>query len=678
MTREQDRQRKFQRKAKKASKRRERKRQNVKSPLSLDVAWSLNEAEELLAKGEYHQAIDVLEELRRRYPGQPEVFSCLAEAYLRTGDRWSYQATCARLAAADPTEPMSWLALGSAAITNAQLAAAHRAFTHAAVNWPNHPETPMALEVLESLDGFLAEECRSRGLDEAAGFGILLLHDEINLHLQRGKFDKVCDAATRLLAICPTFAPALNNRSEAHFRSARYAEAIADSRRVLEFDATNYHALANLTRYLFLSGRFDEAYATADSLKACVSHDSDAFVKKAETFAILGDWEAVLRAVHAGESVWAECGGTPGLAEHLAGVALANLGDLAAARKHWRRAADAPDAVDWADENRKDSQRPLGKRHGPWAFPLEHWIPRGVVEELVESVTRSPRRGTVTDIVKRHFERHPQLELLAETLVEQGDPSACEMLIRLAPLVERPAIFAALKKFALGRRGIDDLRMQALMTLSQAGFVEGQVDMWRNGALHPVGLMSQELYCEPTGDVPPEVNDLMLSAWDAIHDGRGAAAEQLLDDGLRLRPDDVSMQFNRAVAIGLQGRRDEALAIVRQIHRDCPDYVFARTHLADECIANGNVAEAKTLLAPVTKQQRLHVSEYAAWCSANINLALAEGNRDAARSLLKSWEQVDPDDQRIKIWKGRVKGVRGLRSRLSRLIGQSQRGPREE
>jgi hypothetical protein len=168
----------------------------------------------------------------------------------------------------------------------------------------------------------------------------------------------------------------------------------------------------------------------------------------------------------------------------------------------------------------------------------------------------------------------------------------------------------------------------------------------------------------------------MLSAGEAIHDGRGAEAEQLLDDGLRLRPDDVSMQFNRAVAIGLQGRRDEALAIVRRIHGDRPDYVFARTHLADECIANCNVAEAKSLLAPVAKQQRLHVSEYAAWCSANINLALAEGSRDAARSLLKAWEQIDPDDQRLKIWKGRINGVRGLRSRFSRLIGQARRGPR--
>jgi tetratricopeptide (TPR) repeat protein len=287
-----------------------------------------------------------------------------------------------------------------------------------------------------------------------------------------------------------------------------------------------------------------------------------------------------------------------------------------------------------------------------------------VIEELVESAAGSPQTGEVKQIVDRYFERHPQLELVVEMMLEQSDPSACELLIRLAPLVERPAIFAALKKFALGQRGSDDLRMQALMALSKAGYIEGEVDVWRDGALHPVRLMSQEIYCEPTADVPPEVNDLMLSAHDAINDGRGAEAEQLLDEGLRLRPDDVSMQFNRAVAIGLQNRQDEALAIVRRIHRDRPDYVFARTHLADECIANGDLEGAKTLLAPIAEKQRLHVSEHAAWCSSNINLALAEGNRGAARNLLKAWEQIDPDDRRIKYWKGRLRGVRGLFNRL--------------
>jgi Flp pilus assembly protein TadD len=172
--------------------------------------------------------------------------------------------------------------------------------------------------------------------------------------------------------------------------------------------------------------------------------------------------------------------------------------------------------------------------------------------------------------------------------------------------------------------------------------------------------------------LPPEVNDLMLSAHEAIREGRGADAERLLDEGLRSRPDEVSVQYNRAVAIGLQGREDEALEIVRRIHRDQPDYVFARTHLADKCIVDGDLEKAKTLLAPIAQKRRLHASEYAAWCSANINLALAMGEPKMARSLLSAWEQIDPDDHRIKIWKDRIRGGRGLLDRLSRLLHQVQ------
>lgn len=674
MAREHNRQRKLQRKAKKAAKRRQRMRPDTArtTALSFSAASGLDEADELLDSGEFEAALEVLEELGRRYPRRVEILSRLAEAHLRTNDLWSYQATCERLVAADPDDPMSWLALSSAALGNTQPATAHRAFAHMAATWPNHPEAAKARETQESLRNFLAAQCRHRGLDEELGFRVLLLHDEVNLHLHRGKFDKVCEVAKRLLILCPTFAPALNNRSEAHFRSARYVEAIADSRQVLQFDAANYHALANLTRYLYLSGQFDEAQATAAALKACDSNEGDAFIKKAETFAILGDWEAVRQAVHDGQGVWAKQGGTPGLAEHLAGVALANLGDLKAARQHWRRAAATTDAVEWAEENLEDSNRPTGTRHGPWAFPLDQWVPRGVVERLVEAAAGVHGEIHVKRIVARHFEQYPQLELLADDILQRSDPRSCELLIRLASLVKRSMVFEAVKKFALSQRGSDDLRMQALMMLSRAGYVEGQVEMWREGALHPVGLVSQDIYREPTTDLPPEVNDLLASALEAMRDDQGAVAERLLDQILRLRPDDVTVQYNRAVAITLQGREEEALEIVRRIHRDQPDYVFARAHLADQCIAQGDLEEAKTLLAPITQKRRLHMSEHAAWCSANINLALAMGNSKMARSLLSTWEQVDPDDYRIEIWKSRIRDGRGLIDKLSRLMHRAE------
>jgi tetratricopeptide (TPR) repeat protein len=419
---------------------------------------------------------------------------------------------------------------------------------------------------------------------------------------------------------------------------------------------------------LFLSGQNDEAQAVAARFKETVSADADSFVKRAETFAYLADWEAVLEAYRAGQIAWAEIGGTPALVEHLAGVAEANLGNLKAARKHWSRAANAVHPVEWADENLKDSKRAVGKRHGPWAFPLADWAPPALIEEIATVVPDDIREGDDSRRVAKYFERHPQLELLAGLLVERSDANACEMLVRLAPLFNRPAIWAALKEFALGQRGTDALRVQALMTLSQAEIIEGRQDMWRDGVLAPVELSCQEISCEPTVELPPEIEELARLANETLHDGHAAEAERLLDEGLRLRPGDVSMQYNRAVAIGLQGREEESLDIIRVIHREHPEYVFARTRLAEECVEKGDLDGAKALLAPLSKKPRLHQSEYAAWCSANISLLLAEGQPAAAREMLKAWEQLDPDDRRIKILKSRIKGGRGLLQSFSAML----------
>lgn len=671
MSREQDRRRKLQRKAKKAAKRREHDRRNVAAPAtSSSVVRALEEVDDLIADGEDGEALEVLEELGRRYPRQVEVLLRLAEAYIQAGNLWAYQATCERLTVVDPDSPGSWLALVAAALGNMQPAVAERALSHLTRTWPDMSEAAEARKTLEGLREFLAQECRRRGLDEETGFRVLLLNDELNLHLNLGKYEKVCETATRVLAICPTFAPALNNRCEAYFRAGRYAEAIADSRRVLEFEPTNYHALANLARHLYLAGRFDEVPAAAAELKACAADANDADLKKAETFAILGDWEAVRRAVDHGRSRWGR--DVPDLAEHLAGVALANLGDLDGARRCWRRAAGGTASVAWAQENLEDSQQPIGRRHGPWAFPVDHWIPRSVLVGFAEGGASARSAGGMTKVVRRQFEQFPQLELLADAVLERSNPVACKTLIQLAKVSKRPLLLAAIKKFALGRRGSDELRMDATLALSQAGYLEGQVETWREGKLAPVELVTQEITREPMGKMAPEIRETFAEAHQAILDGRGAVAERLLDKCLQLQPDDVPVQFNRAVAIRMQGRDDEALEIVQRIHRDRPDYVFARMHLAERCIEKKDFQEAQLLLAPLARKARLHISEYTGWCAMNVQLALAMGEPERAKSLLGTWEKMEPDDERIEVLKDRIRRTEGVRGYLSRILGRKK------
>ena len=400
------------------------------------------------------------------------------------------------------------------------------------------------------------------GMPQEDGYDLLLLHDEINLHLQQGNYDQVVSVAEHLLAQCPTFAPALNNRSEARFRSGELDLALADARHVLEFDADNFHALANQARYLCLSGQFEEARSVAERLKAADSESPDLFVKQAEALGILGDWHGVLEVVKRAEERSAE--GALGLLYHLAGVAAAELGQVADARWYWKRAIKMQTVAEWAQQNLDDLKLPPGQQNGPWAFPIESWIPRSVMERLVAEVERYGKKAADSELrrrVRKFFERHPYLEKLATLLLERGDAAAKEFVVRIASLSELPLIMSALRDFAFGCRGTDKLRHAAATHLVEAETIEpGLLQMWVKGELRDVNLMSFEIITGPAYPLPAEVEELAADAWQAIHDEDGAQAETLLDEAISLHPNDPSLEYNRTVAILLQGRKKEALA----------------------------------------------------------------------------------------------------------------------
>jgi hypothetical protein len=64
---------------------------------------------------------------------------------------------------------------------------------------------------------------------------------------------------------------------------------------------------------------------------------------------------------------------------------------------------------------------------------------------------------------------------------------------------------------------------------------------------------------------------------------------------------------------------------------------------------------ARQLLAPLLTRQRLHVSEFSALCMAQVNVALAERNREQARHWLDIWRQVMPDHPALGVLEGRLR-----------------------
>ncbi|MCI0491412.1 MAG: tetratricopeptide repeat protein, partial [Planctomycetes bacterium] len=477
--------------------------------------------------------------------------------------------------------------------------------------------------------------------------------------LQRGDYDKVASAAEQLLQRCPTFAPALNNRSEAWFRLGRIDLAIADVRRVLEFDANNFHALSNLARYLFLAGRSEEAVETARRLTDCKSTSPDLYVKQAEALVFLADWPCVLNALHQAESRDDLAHGADGgLLYHLAGVAAAELGQLDVARKHWKRAVKLGLVSSWAKHNLDDLRLPIGEQNGPWAYPIDYWIPRPVFDRLIAGMEQAGPKAKDADVrrrVRRFLGQHPYIERILPHLLELGDPIAKEFVVRLASLAETPSFFAALRDFAFGRRGPDRLRHQAAMVLVEAGqLASGRQRLWCEGELRELALMRYEITPEPLHALPKEIERLAQKARDAIRSQDGELAESLLVEAMQQRPDDPSLQYNRAVAILLQGREKEAMSLVRDIHARYPDYLFARVRLAEDAVKRRDFDAARSLLDPLMERNRFHQSEFAAMCNANIELLAARGDKDGARIWFDMWQRTDSNDPRAKQWNSRL------------------------
>ena len=94
--------------------------------------------------------------------------------------------------------------------------------------------------------------------------------------------------------------------------------------------------------------------------------------------------------------------------------------------------------------------------------------------------------------------------------------------------------------------------------------------------------------------------------------------------------------------------------MLQDIHRRFPDYTFGIISMAHMAMQVGDVDKARDLLNGLMQRKRLHYSEYEVLCMAQIELCLAEKNKDAARSWFETWERVDPENPKLEMYRLRV------------------------
>jgi tetratricopeptide (TPR) repeat protein len=644
---------------KKKQQRSKKKKDRRPGPPAQVALRRLDEVEELIRGGRLADARDRLQAMERLYPGNEDVLILLGQVHHDLQEFGPFQGVAERLHRLAPNRADYLLQLAGAYLLDAHAFLALRAFCRFLERWPDHPRAAEARETLARLEATAPKLLGEVGLTGDDAAEVAALHEEVHSLLTQGKYHQAREVAERLLRLRPQFAPAHNNVGETWFREGRPDEAITSARRVLEFDPDNFHALSNVTRYLFLGGRHEEARQYADRLRAVQSSFTDSWVKKAEAFSLLGDDPAVLDALRGHEQAGKE--GEPqntAVLYHLAGVAAYRLDREDEARGHWRQALRHAPGFNLTQDNLDDLDRPVGTRHAPWPFNLAHWVSLRTVEALLAQVERAGRRGrdeAVGREVRRFLEAHPGVAGVVPALLDRGDRQGRELAFRVALMARTPALTEALRDFAFGRRGPDDLRVQAANAVCEAGLVPaGPTRMWLQGAWAETLLCGFELHGEPVHRHSPPVEELAAQAMEALYDGDGERAEGLLKRALEQEPTAPDLLNNLANAYLAQGREDEARALMREIHERDPDYLFGRVNVAQQHIERGELDRARELLLPLLSRRRLHFSELAALCMGQMSLFLAEGNRAAARQWLQLWENADPDHPQIPEWRERI------------------------
>jgi thioredoxin-like negative regulator of GroEL len=166
--------------------------------------------------------------------------------------------------------------------------------------------------------------------------------------------------------------------------------------------------------------------------------------------------------------------------------------------------------------------------------------------------------------------------------------------------------------------------------------------------------MEYTLHDEPVVSHGPQAERLLRRAIQSLHEGNANEAEGLLKQALEIEPDSPDVLNNLAVAYGALRRNKEAEALIHEIVERYPDYVFARVSLARTSILRRQLDRARALLEPLMERTRFHISEVANFCAAQAELYLAERNREAARTWLDMWSNVDPENPAIDELRARV------------------------
>ncbi len=619
---------------------------------SLSFHSQLTRAQELINSGETEQAIFLLESLDASNPKNIEVLGLLADGYMDLGDIVLYEDVMRILAQLQPNDMDIQNNLIMAYTMNRHMGLAYQTMEKFESHWPGHPLVSRIGSIMHKLKAELVEQAAIFEIPEESAVAAQALFDELRISMLSADYERTRVQAEELLKKFPKFVPAQNNLVEIYAMEGRLLQAIHISNQVLETIPDNIHALANLVRLCFLSGKPAEALEYANRLKHSKAPATDRWMKIAQALTFIEDDQGVLdlyqQARAAKQADPEELG--PDFF-HLLAVAAAHLDMEKLAIKYWKEALKLDPYHDPVIENLEDICLPKENRQGPWAFTLGDWLIAPLVNDLVNYLPKSQKGSSLNRecISKLVDEKYPEILFLASHLIERGDVNSRNLVVHLACTSTHPKLVEVALAFVRGKRGTFEERFSAANLLVQDNLLTpGPIRLWHDGEFKDLLLLNTEIVNDSASrHMPRKVRKFFEQAVRFLEDGNGEEAQIVLEQALVMEPDNPSLLNNLAGAHMLQGHDKIFKQMMEDLCARFPDYFFGKIYRANQARVSGNFDEARQILGGLFQKNKMLISEFVGLCKAQVELGLAENNKDYARNWLQTWERINPDNPEI-------------------------------
>jgi tetratricopeptide (TPR) repeat protein len=610
----------------------------------------LEEAERLLAQDKPQEALDLLTELDRQFPRQPDILGWMANANLEMGNGHGYLHAIYKLHELLPNRAEVKAGLAGAYLSNGYLALAIQTFSQFLKRWPNDERASDIQKTIPELEMVLEELLLESGNSLETGFELACLHDEVRLQMDLGNYARCRQQAKKLLQQKPDFIPVLNNLSQVSWLEGDLPKAIETCQQVLEKEPRNVHALSNMTRFLFMLGKKEESGRYANKLKESTAEAADRWTKVTEALSFICDDDGVLAVLEdvkrkkeqdqLHETVW-----------HSFAVAEYRKGNIPQAKAYWKKCLKLAPYFDLASKNLEELKKPIYERSLPQAFTLDVWIPRSILASMISTIERATQKKNDSRLqaeIIAYISRHPELIHFVPAALTNGDEQCREFALQLADMSAHHVILDSLKEFSLGQLGSDAQRLDASQILSKHGiFRSGErIDLWLEGERKPIMMLGFQITYDAVEQhtLKPAAQHLMEQAIHALHEGNGAKGEGYLRKAIEIQKDEPGLYNNLAVALSMQGKHEESEAIADDIPNRFPEYFFGQVITVRKAIGKHDLVTAKTMLDKMMQRHELHVTEFGALCACQIDYLIENDKPEGAVTWWEMWQQGYPED----------------------------------